>query len=145
MNRFVNAAPRRDAALREHAPEPGDFRADVIGGLSSGRKTLPCKYLYDDRGAELFERICGLDAYYPTRVERSILEAHGREMSRLLRRHCRVVEFGSGSALKTQLLLAYLDDPVAYVPIDISRAQLVASAERLALRFPALQVLPLCA
>ncbi|HEX6307829.1 MAG TPA: L-histidine N(alpha)-methyltransferase [Longimicrobiales bacterium] len=131
--------------VREEAPDIAEFRADVIHGLSKRRRTLPCKYLYDERGAELFERICELDAYYPTRTERSILERHAGEMARLIGPGARIVEFGSGNAVKTELLLDRLNAPVAYVPVDISREQLVATAERLSLRFPMLEVLPVCA
>jgi dimethylhistidine N-methyltransferase len=138
-------AAARGAPLRDEAPDLAEFRADVIAGLSAPRRMLPCKYFYDRRGAELFERICDLAAYYPTRVERSILEEHGAAMARALGPRCRVVEYGSGSAVKTELLLDYLEDPVAYIPIDISRTQLVATAERLADRFPHLEVLPICA
>ncbi|HUF50741.1 MAG TPA: L-histidine N(alpha)-methyltransferase [Longimicrobiales bacterium] len=141
----IGAAARGPAAVRDEAPSVAEFRSDVMAGLSAARRMVPCKYLYDNRGAELFERICDLDVYYPTRVERSILEEHGGAMACALGPRCNIVEFGSGSAVKTELLLRHLDRPVAYIPIDICRAQLVATAERLAARFPQLEVLPICA
>lgn len=140
-----SAARAPTIPLREEAPDRAEFRSDVIDGLSRRRRMLPCKYLYDERGAELFERICELEAYYPTRTERSILQRHAGEMARLIGAGARIVEFGSGSAVKTELLLHELDAPVAYVPVDISREQLVATAQRLSFQFPALQVLPVCA
>ena len=135
----------RAVPLRDEAPDVAEFRADVIRGLRATPRSLPCKYLYDDRGAQLFERICELDAYYPTRADRAILEQNGSEIGQLLGPHCRIVEFGSGSATKTEQLLEQLDRPAAYVPVDISRAQLIATAERLSTRFPNLTVLPVCA
>lgn len=139
------SAAARVPVARDAAPDVAEFRADVIRGLSAPRRTLPCKYFYDARGAELFERICELEAYYPTRTERGILERHAGDMARLIGPRARVVEFGSGSAVKTELLLEQLDEPVAYVPVDISREQLQATAERLGQRFPRLEVLPVCA
>jgi dimethylhistidine N-methyltransferase len=109
------------------------------------RRTLPCKYLYDARGAELFDRICELDAYYPTRTERSILERHAGDMAHFIGPGARIVEFGSGSAIKTELFLDRLDSPVAYIPVDISREQLLATADRLSRRYPTLEVLPVYA
>lgn len=131
--------------LRDEAPATGDLRADVLRGLAMPARTLPCKYFYDARGAELFERICELEAYYPTRTERSILDEHIGDISAQLGPRCRIVEFGSGSGTKTRLLLDSLEDPVAYVPIDISRTQLMETARTLNRDFPRLEVLPVCA
>lgn len=141
----VRSIQRQPLVLRDEAPAADDFRADALCGLTGTPRTLPCKYLYDERGAELFERICTVPAYYPTRTELSILRADLDDMAARLGPGCRVVEFGSGSGFKTRMLLERLGDPVAYVPVDISRAQLVASAEALAERFPAIEVLPVCA
>lgn len=69
-----SAARAHTMPIREEAPDRAEFRADVIDGLSKRHRMLPCKYFYDERGAELFERICELEAYYPTRSERSILQ-----------------------------------------------------------------------
>jgi len=118
------------------------FRDDVLQGLGRIPKEIPCKYLYDARGSALFEAICGLDEYYPTRIELGILERHAAAIAELLGPECLVVEPGCGSGRKTQILLDHLRDPVAYVPIDISRAPLDAFAHGLALARPALEVLP---
>jgi dimethylhistidine N-methyltransferase len=136
--------------IQEHVLSAGeltmeDFRRDVLAGLSLQEKTLPCKYLYDERGARLFEQICELEEYYPTRTELAILKWHLREIAALPGRHCRVVELGSGSGLKTRLLLEHLDHPAAYVPVDVSRAQLFECAERLARQHPGTEVQPVCA
>ena len=134
--------PGSRPAVSDGAPDPDEFRRDVLFGLSAPARSLPCKYLYDRAGSELFERITHLDEYYLTRVEWSILRAHVAEMASLLGPRCMVVEFGSGTAVKTALLLEHLDDPVAYVPIDVAREPLEAAAAQFATRFPGLEVLP---
>jgi dimethylhistidine N-methyltransferase len=131
--------------LCDLAPKRGDFLADVLAGLLGPRKTLPCKYFYDEEGSALFERICELDEYYPTRTELGILRRHGGEMAAALGPRCLLVEYGSGSSTKTRLLLERLDDPAAYVPVDISREHLLRSAEALCARHPHLPVIPVCA
>jgi dimethylhistidine N-methyltransferase len=121
------------------------FRADVLAGLSGPTKTLPCKYLYDDRGSRLFDQICELPEYYPTRTELGILRRHAGDMAAALGDECLVVEYGSGSGLKTPLLLERLRHPAGYVPVEISRDHLLASATALARRFPQIEVLPVWA
>jgi len=121
------------------------FRDDVFEGLSREQKELPCKYFYDDRGSELFNTICGLDEYYPTRTETALLQAHGREMADLIGPGVCLIEFGCGSLLKTRLLLDALRSPAAFVPIDISAAHLLQSAAALAADYPNLEVLPVVA
>ncbi len=122
-----------------------DFRRDVLSGLAQPRKHLPCKYLYDEAGSRLFDRICTLPEYYPTRTERAILERHAPEIAEVLSPRCVLVEYGSGSSLKTRLLLDQLPDASAYVPVDISAEHLGRSAHALKQRYPRLAVLPLCA
>ncbi len=121
------------------------FRDDVFEGLSREQKELPCKYFYDDRGSELFNTICGLDEYYPTRTETALLQAHGREMADLIGPGVCLIEFGCGSLLKTRLLLDALRSPAAFVPIDISADHLLQSAAALAADYPDLEVLPVVA
>ena len=121
------------------------FRDDVFEGLSREQKELPCKYFYDDRGSELFNTICGLDEYYPTRTETALLQAHGREMADLIGPSVCLIEFGCGSLLKTRLLLDALRSPAAFVPIDISADHLLQSAAGLAADYPNLEVLPVVA
>jgi dimethylhistidine N-methyltransferase len=139
--------PRRDEppAIRDCRPAASAFQSEVLAGLRGEPKTLPCKWLYDERGSALFEAICELDEYYVTRTELGITRAHAAEMAAWLGPRCLLVEYGSGSGHKTRILLGALDDPVAYVPIDISRAALAASAAGLRAARPGLPVLPVCA
>ena len=77
----------------------------MLQGLQDARKELPSKYFYDDVGSLLFEQICELDEYYPTRTELGIMQAHMHEIVALLGPHCLLIEYGSGSSTKTPLLL----------------------------------------
>jgi L-histidine N-alpha-methyltransferase len=121
------------------------FLEDALAGLGSRPKTLPCKYFYDAEGSKLFEQICALPEYYPTRTELSILRAHAGEMAACVGAGALLVEYGSGSSTKTRLLLDRLERPTAYVPIDVSREHLHEAALALRVDYPALEVLPLCA
>ena len=121
------------------------FREAVLHGLSENPKTLPCKYLYDAEGSRLFEQICEVDEYYPTRTERIILESNVEEISECCGSGCLLVELGSGSSKKTRLLLDHLATPAAYVPIDIAEEQLSSSVASLTVDYPDLEILPLCA
>ena len=132
-------------ALHDIGPDASRFRDEVWAGLATPQKTLPCKYFYDERGSALFESICDLPEYYPTRTELSIMETHAPAMASLLGERCLLVEYGSGSSRKTRLLLDRLRDAAGYVPIDISRAALSESARSLAAAYPAIEVLPVCA
>ena len=86
-------------------PSLETFHLDVINGMSGSPKTIPCKYLYDERGSQLFDQICELDEYYPTRTELSIMRRYAPEMAQLIGTDALLIEFGSGSSLKTRLLL----------------------------------------
>ena len=121
------------------------FRADVVRGLSAPKKELPCKYFYDEVGSALFEQITELDEYYPTSTELAIMERHAAEMAGLLGPRCLLIEYGSGSSVKTRRLLDHLRDPAGYVPIDVSADYLHSSAQALGEEYPDLEVQPLCA
>ncbi len=127
------------------APETEQLRADVLSGLSGTPKSLPSKYLYDETGSFLFEAICTLEDYYPTLTELSIMDRHVHEMAEALGPQCLLIEYGSGSGMKTEILLTALTEPAGYVPIEISRAHLESSSRRLARHFPTIPILPLCA
>jgi L-histidine Nalpha-methyltransferase len=125
-------------------PRPDPFAGDdVLAGLRAPHKTLPCRLLYDARGAELFEQICTLDEYYPTRSELALLDRHLPAIARAAGPDARVIEPGSGAGLKTRMLLSALDRPASYIPIDVSAEQLQATARDLRAAFPALEVVPI--
>ncbi|WP_423140661.1 L-histidine N(alpha)-methyltransferase [Parablastomonas sp. CN1-191] len=117
------------------------FRAQVLAGLGQRQKAIPARWFYDEAGSQLFEAITELPEYYPTRTEVHILEAHCADMGSAIGPGRAVVEFGSGSSMKTPLVLRCID-PAAYVPIDISGDFLRASAAALAADFPGLAVVP---
>ena len=117
------------------------FRADVIAGLERRPRAIPARWFYDRRGSELFEDITALREYYPTRTETAILDRICPEVSDIVGRGRAVVEFGSGSSVKTPLLLRCAE-PSAYVPIDISGEFLRESSRVLSAAFPNLLVLP---
>ena len=117
------------------------FRADVLAGLSQRQKAIPARWFYDERGSQLFEDITKQPEYYPTRAETEILRDRGDEFAELVGPDRAVVEFGSGSSVKTPLLLEAVD-PAAYVPLDISGEFLRQSAAALSEKFPGLPVHP---
>jgi len=119
-----------------------EFAADVIAGLSQPRKSLSCRWLYDARGSALFEDITELPEYYPTRTETLILRAHADEIAARTKAGSILVEYGSGSSRKTEILLSAIQALAAYVPIDVSDAALEEAKERLAERMPGLRVFP---
>jgi len=131
---FVDASPEEERLLLE-----------IVSGLSRRPRRLPCKLFYDERGSQLFDSICELDEYYPTRTEASIIAANVEEMAACFPPDSVMVEYGSGSSIKTCLLLDHLLHLRAYVPLDISREHLIQSAERLRQRYANLRVIPLCA
>lgn len=133
----THAAP---APRPSRAVEHGEFAREVIAGLSRPRKTLPCRFFYDARGSELFEAITRLPEYYPTRVETGILAANAHDMVSGIADGSVLVEYGSGSSRKTELLLAALPASTAYAAIDVSESALHAARRRLLMRFPKLDV-----
>lgn len=115
---------------------------DVIEGLSSRPKSLPPKYFYDQRGSQLFDQICQLPEYYPTRTETAILKRCGSAIAQITG-PCEIVELGSGSATKTRLLLnAYqaAGYPLRYIPVDVSSSALIESSDLLLQEYPALSI-----
>ncbi|MEA5470003.1 L-histidine N(alpha)-methyltransferase [Spirulina sp. 06S082] len=115
---------------------------DVRQGLQQGAKTLPPRYFYDEKGSLLFEDICNLPEYYPTRTEAGILQEYALEIASITG-NCELVELGSGSSSKTRFLLnAYqtLYSSLNYVPIDVSGEILAASAKQLLSDYSTLKV-----
>ena len=145
-------SPRRLANPTEARPKDRDaatgtapFLADVLMGLRKPRKELPCKYFYDAVGSSLFDDICETDEYYPTRTELAIMRCHAGDMGAELGPNCQVIEYGSGSSVKTRWLLRKLPRPAVYVPVDISAEHLHKSASALAARFPEIDIHPVAA
>lgn len=121
------------------------FFEDVCKGLSSKNRFIDCKYLYDERGSALFDKICELDEYYPTRTELAIMEASVVEMAQCIGSDAVVVELGSGSSTKTRVLLDHLKCLKSYLPVDISHDHLHRIADRLNSDYPDLIVDPVVA
>jgi dimethylhistidine N-methyltransferase len=152
-----NSRPVRQAERRERepagslrafvdlAPAPADFLGEVLRGLASAPKTLPCKFFYDAEGSRLFERICELPEYYPTRTETAMLGAFGGEIAAALGPSVQLLEYGCGSTAKVRLLLDALERPAAYVGVDIARGQLLEATGQLAIDYPGIAVYALCA
>ena len=126
-------------------PGTSDFLSDVIAGLSSDPRTLPCKYFYDERGAALFQKICELPEYYVTRTEIDILDRYRAEIASQIGPNVELIGLGTGAGTKTRILIEALDKPAAYIPVDISEKQLRKSAALFRRIFPNLEVLPVCA
>jgi L-histidine N-alpha-methyltransferase len=115
---------------------------DVLDGLTRPFKELPPKHFYDAHGAELFDRICDLPEYYPTRAERAILEAHSDAIAALTGA-AELVELGSGTAAKTRVLLSALADAGTlrrYVPIDVTEGMVRDVAAALVTEYDGLEV-----
>jgi len=135
----------RQIAVLDFEPANEEFCEQVIAGLSQEPRTLPCKFFYDETGSALFSKICELPEYYVTRTEMRILRERGGEIASALGRGIELIGLGTGAGTKTRILLDNLETPVAYVPVDISREQLTQSTIAFHKRFPALEVLPVCA
>ncbi|NBB69074.1 MAG: L-histidine N(alpha)-methyltransferase [Alphaproteobacteria bacterium] len=130
------------AATAGRAPEDAELVASVLEGLGTRPKRIASKWLYDAEGSQLFDRICELDAYYPTRTETGILEANAARLAAFVPERAALVELGSGSSAKTRILLDALDDLAVYVPVDISGEHLRHAAAGLAADYPRLPVWP---
>lgn len=139
MNSFA-VLPRHSLQPLSAAAESRDFAADVLAGLRRRRKAIPSKYFYDARGSELFEQICELPEYYPTRTECGLLERHAGAMAQAIGADAEIVEFGAGATRKVRYLLDALQSPRGYLPIDISGEHLQESAARLRQDYPGLPV-----
>ena len=137
----MTALVTRNRAL----PGMGDFLGDVLAGLRRVPKQLPCKYFYDARGSELFDRICRLEEYYLTRTELCILDQHADAMGAQIGPGAMLVEYGSGSSVKTRYLLDALPDVVAYAGVDVAEEHLHRAARELARDYPLIEILSVVA
>jgi dimethylhistidine N-methyltransferase len=127
------------------SPATSDLLSDVIAGLSSDPRALPCKYFYDERGAALFQKICELPEYYITRTEIDILDRYRAEIASQIGPNVELIGLGTGAGTKTRILIEALEKPAVYVPIDISEKQLRKSSMLFRKIFPNLEILPVCA
>lgn len=126
----------------ESAPDHSDFLNDVLTGLAQSQKSLPCRWLYDARGSELFEQITDLPEYYLTRTETTILTDIASELAKLMGPGASLVEYGAGASVKTRILLDAAKDLARYVPIDVSEAFLLQTAKQLRRDYPDLAIEP---
>ena len=136
--------PQSSAPRRQHVNLSDDIN-EIHAGLSQQQKSISSKFFYDHAGSRLFDAICELPEYYPTRTELGIMHANVQEIANLIGPHASLIEFGSGSSLKTGVLLNHLENLAAYVPVDISQDHLFLAAERIRENFPAIEVLPVVA
>jgi dimethylhistidine N-methyltransferase len=133
------------SATGESNANASAFLQDVLDGLSKTRKELHCKYFYDERGSQLFDQICELDEYYPTRTELGIMLEHASAIAERIGPEAVLVEYGSGSSTKTRLLLDHLDSAQAYLPVDISGDHLHQTAQQLRAEYDDLDIHPIVA
>lgn len=129
----------------DRRPPINDLLEVAQRGLSAKPKRLPSWLFYDERGSALFDEICEQPEYYLTRCEIALMDEHAASIADTLGSDVRLVEYGSGNARKTGMLLDHLQAPVAYVPVEISSEPLRQSVDRLARAFPQLPLQPLCA
>jgi dimethylhistidine N-methyltransferase len=136
-------------ALGENGPregaQPAGFAQDMIKALASRPRSISPKYFYDAQGSRLFDRICELPEYYPTRTELGILADNAGEIASHIGPRAEIVEFGAGSLRKVRLLLDAMDEPARYLPIDISGEHLSHCAAALQQDYPRLEVRPVVA
>ncbi|MGE0597469.1 MAG: L-histidine N(alpha)-methyltransferase [Hyphomonadaceae bacterium] len=140
-----NASAAERLTFRDCYEDTDSFEQALLDGLSAKQKAIPCRFLYDKRGSELFDRICTLPEYYPTRTETAILKAHAADVAGHIGPRACVVELGSGSSTKTRILLGALDAPDCYAPVDVSREHLRQAAASIARDYPRLRVEAICA
>lgn len=129
----------------DRRPPVNDLLEIAQRGLALKPKRLPSWLFYDERGSALFDEICEQPEYYLTRCEIALMDEHAASIADTLGSEVRLVEYGSGNARKTRMLLEHLHAPVAYVPVEISPEPLRQSVERLLGEFPQLPLQPLCA
>lgn len=134
------------SSARTDAPSPDSgFARDLVRALATRPRSISPKYFYDVRGSALFDRICELPEYYPTRTELAILGGNAREIAAHMGPRAEIVEFGAGSLRKVRLLLDAMEQPAGYLPIDISGEHMARSAAALQQDYPGLRVQPVVA
>lgn len=141
----MSESQRRSVELTEQGDEVTDDLGEILAGLTATPMFISPKFFYDVRGSELFDQICELPEYYPTRTELGIMREHIGEMAACIGPEASLIEFGSGASLKIRLLLQSLERLAAYVPVDISKDFLMSAASRIQQDFPDIEVLPVAA
>jgi len=143
---MMNSTQRAMRAMpTEAAVIDCDFARELLAGLARTPRSVPPKFFYDAAGSALFDRICELPEYYPTRTELGILRRHAQEIAQCIGPEAEIVEFGAGSLHKVRVLLDALPRPRRFVPIDISTDHLMGAVERLRAAYPGLEVEPVAA
>ncbi len=131
--------------LHDFQPRLGSFRDEILKGLAQAQKAIAPKFFYDKRGSELFDQICELEEYYPTRTEIHLLKTYSQEIADLIGQHGLLIEYGSGSSSKVRILLDAFHQPSGYMPIDISFEHMLQASTELAENYPNLDVIAVCA
>lgn len=144
-DRDSRVSPNTITPERNVDGQVAEFLEDVKAGLSQARKELQCKYLYDERGSQLFDQICELEEYYPSRTENGIMLENADAIAECIGAGGVLIEYGSGSSVKTRVLLDTLETPRAYVPVDISEEHLLSTAEKLKMDYRSIEIHPLVA
>jgi dimethylhistidine N-methyltransferase len=142
---LINSENGRGAGDSLASPLGSEFARDLKRALENRPRSISPKYFYDEQGSALFDRICELPEYYPTRTELAILGGNAREIAESIGPHAEIVEFGAGSLRKVRLLLDAMKQPAGYLPIDISGEHMARSAAALQRDYPGLHVQPVVA
>ena len=145
MPELQDATGCAHVVFHDFEPSQESFLAAVLDGLSRPRKSIPCRFLYDERGSRLFEQICEQPEYYPTRTECAILRQAAPYIAALVGSDAQLIELGSGAGWKVRLLLDALVAPSAYIAVDISREHLRSATRRIAMERPNVEVHAVCA
>ena len=128
------------ASFEDYRPDDEEMLSEALEGLLATPKTLPCKYLYDEKGSDLFQQICQLPEYYPTRTEIHLLKSIAGEIAELIGPACQMIEYGSGSSEKMHIVLRALIEPESFTAVDISKEHLLSVTKALSKEFPKLKV-----
>lgn len=122
-----------------------DLLEEILAGLRQKPKRVAPVRLHDERAAALYDRLCGASEYYLARAELALVDEHAQQIAAHIGADAALIEFGAGTSLKARVLLDEMENPLAYVPVDVARTPLIAAARALAARFPSLSVMPVCA
>jgi L-histidine N-alpha-methyltransferase len=127
------------ASFEDYRPDDDEMLSEALEGLLSMPKTLPSKYLYDEKGSDLFQQICQLPEYYPTRTETHLLQSIAGEIAELIGPECQMIEYGSGSSEKMHIVLRALIEPESFTAVDISKEHLLSVTKALSKEFPRIE------